>query len=71
MPPSVEVATHCCFAMFSMSNSAIEKPRIRAPPLRSCRPSSWILIAVSTGSSCHSRAISASDFPYSDLSVYS
>ena len=57
------VATHGCFAMCSMSNSAIEKPRMRAPPFRSCNPSSWILIAVSIGSIFHSRAISASDFP--------
>ncbi len=69
MPPSVDVATHGCFAMCSMSNSAIEKPRMRAPPGAIGRPSIWIRIAASTGSSFHSRAISASDLPYSDLSV--
>ena len=62
MPPSVDVATHGCFAMCSMSHSAIEKPRMRAPPLRS-RPSIWMRIAASTGSIFHVAAISFSDLP--------
>jgi hypothetical protein len=62
MPPSVEVATHGCFAMCSMSHSAIEKPRIRAPPLRSS-PSIWMRMVASTGSSCQPAAMSFSVFP--------
>jgi hypothetical protein len=46
-----------------MSFSCIEKPRMRAPPARFGSPSSWILIAASTGSTFHSVAISASGFP--------
>ncbi len=62
MPPSVEVATQGCLAMCSMSHSAIEKPRMRAPPLRSS-PSIWMRIAASTGSTFQVAAISFSVFP--------